>query len=192
MGAGLRLFAEKGPDAVAIDDVVAAADLAKGTFYNHFDSKDALADAVARAIRARVEAAIGAANAGLADPALRCVRAIGVYLRFAEAHPDDARALARIDARLFQAQASLNAGLESDLAAGLEAGRFTAPSVAAARTFVIGVALGLLGAVLAGQAARPVFADAAVMLLKGLGVGAGEALRLARQAEAIFERGETP
>lgn len=37
-----RLFTERGPDAVSVDAIVQAAGVAKGSFYVHFASKDAL------------------------------------------------------------------------------------------------------------------------------------------------------
>lgn len=40
------LFAARGVEAVSIDEIAAAADLAKGTLYNHFADKDALFTAV--------------------------------------------------------------------------------------------------------------------------------------------------
>ena len=46
LSAGRRLFAERPVDAVAIDDIVNEAKVAKGTFYNHFEDKVALLDAI--------------------------------------------------------------------------------------------------------------------------------------------------
>ena len=42
VASGFGLFAEVGFDAVTVDDVCSAAGVAKGTFYFHFDSKEAL------------------------------------------------------------------------------------------------------------------------------------------------------
>jgi len=42
MDAAERLFLEKGIATTSVDDIVAAADVAKGTFYLHFESKEML------------------------------------------------------------------------------------------------------------------------------------------------------
>ena len=55
MGAGQRLFAEKNIDGVTIDEIVDAADVAKGSFYNHFDGKESLADAIVELVQADCE-----------------------------------------------------------------------------------------------------------------------------------------
>ncbi len=39
IAAGRRLFCERPVDAVAIDDIVQAAEVSKGSFYNHFDDR---------------------------------------------------------------------------------------------------------------------------------------------------------
>src|SRR5690349_13254711 len=45
--AALAVFSEKGPDGTVIDDVIAAADVARGTFYNHFSTTSELLLALA-------------------------------------------------------------------------------------------------------------------------------------------------
>lgn len=46
MDAAAALFLEKGVDATTVDDIVARADTAKGTFYHHYESKSALLNAL--------------------------------------------------------------------------------------------------------------------------------------------------
>src|SRR5580698_4396368 len=42
MDAAERIFLDKGVSATSVDEIVAAADVAKGTFYLHFESKELL------------------------------------------------------------------------------------------------------------------------------------------------------
>ena len=85
--AGQQLFSERSVDGVSIDDIVAAAQVAKGSFYNHFPDKDALAQALADQARASVETTAAIAGAGVADPAERVARALCVFVRQAVEHP---------------------------------------------------------------------------------------------------------
>jgi AcrR family transcriptional regulator len=47
MEAALRLFAEHGYDATTVKDITSAADVAKGTFFNYFETKEAILPAIA-------------------------------------------------------------------------------------------------------------------------------------------------
>jgi AcrR family transcriptional regulator len=47
MEAALRLFGENGYDATTVKDITDAADVAKGTFFNYFDTKEAVLPALA-------------------------------------------------------------------------------------------------------------------------------------------------
>ena len=75
LDAGQRLFATRSVDAVTIDDIVEQADVAKGSFYNHFSDKQAFADAVWELVQGDVEFHIYRANQDIADPAMRAVGA---------------------------------------------------------------------------------------------------------------------
>src|ERR1700741_5273233 len=48
--AALRLMARKGMEGVAINEITEAADVGFGSFYNHFESKDAIYRAVMDAV----------------------------------------------------------------------------------------------------------------------------------------------
>ena len=76
MAAGQLLFSRHPIDAVTVDDIVQAAEVGKGSFYNHFADREALARAIAAQIRSSVESAIARANAGVEDPACRMARAV--------------------------------------------------------------------------------------------------------------------
>ncbi|HLY79857.1 MAG TPA: helix-turn-helix domain-containing protein, partial [Caulobacteraceae bacterium] len=90
MAAGRRLLSQRPIDAVTVDDIVQAAEVGKGSFYNHFDDREALARAISAQIRSSIETAIGRANAGVEDPARRMARAICSYLRYALDEPEHA------------------------------------------------------------------------------------------------------
>jgi AcrR family transcriptional regulator len=69
MEAAFRLMAERGMDAVAINEITEAADVGFGSFYNHFESKDAIYAAVMDEVFEEFADALEHLVAGLEDPA---------------------------------------------------------------------------------------------------------------------------
>ena len=128
LDAGRKLFSERAVDAVTIDEIVLAAKVAKGSFYNHFADRAALVRAVTAEIRSGLERAVATANEGITDPAHRTVRGFCVYLAFAAQQPERAGALMRIQGGHTAMDAPLNQGLVKDIAAGQASGRFVLPS----------------------------------------------------------------
>ena len=193
IGAGRRLFCERPVDAVAIDDIVQAAEVAKGSFYNHFADKDALVRAILREIRANVEVAVGRANAEVEDPAHRMARAVCVYLRYAVDDPERAGVLVRVHASHTAFDSPLNQGLVDDISRGLAAGRFSVATIESAVLYVMGVTQTALARV----AEEPKLTLAVslaqqmnTLLLRGLGVPGTEPETIAAQAaDEIVRRG---
>lgn len=191
--AGRELFAERPVDAVAIDDIVQAAQVAKGSFYNHFADREALVGAVTAEIRSGIERAVDAANAGVEDPARRMARATCVYIRFAVDEPERARVLVRVSGALINTNARLNRGLADDLTAGLAAGRFAIATLESAIVFVIGVTQAALARI-SREPSLPMAISLAqqisALLLRGLGVPPTEAEAIAAQAaDELVRRG---
>ena len=177
-----RLFGERGVDAVSIDDLIGSADVAKGTFYNHFEDKAALARAVATAVRADCDSLVARHNEGIVDPAQRCARALFVYAGFAAAAPVRARALMHIETMTVGPDAAINHGLRADVEAGLVSGAFHSLDRSAAMLYVSGVAGALIASALIGRDWRRVGEAMVAMCLTGLGMPPSEASRLAREA----------
>lgn len=150
LASGRKLFAERPFDAVAIDDIVQEAGVAKGTFYNHFDDKDALLAAIVSDIRSGIEARVTMVNAHVDDPPARIARAICVYAAMAADDPVQAHIMLRNDPR-GSARESLNDGLRDDLAAGLHSGRLAIPTIESGLLFVIGIVHSLLLATARGR-----------------------------------------
>jgi len=132
------LLAQRPIDALSVDDIVQAAGVAKGSFYNHFEDKQEIAAVIQDDIRRQIEAAIGQANDGVSDPAVRAARAMAVYVDYILALPQRASVMARVSHGLASMDNPLNRGVMQDVAAGLQSGRFVAPSVEAGALFVIG------------------------------------------------------
>lgn len=182
--AGQSLFATRSVDAVSVDDIVGTAEVAKGSFYNHFTDKDELAREIAAAIRGEVEALVDATNRDIADPAIRMARAFAVYVRYAHEQPQRARAMLRLLAGATLPGMPLNRGVRSDLEAGLAAGRFSGLPLQAALLLVMGIVqIGLIHVLEnPGDEAWIAIVPLLAGQLRGLGVPFDEAQALARAA----------
>jgi len=91
--AALDVFAAKGFSAARLDDVAAAAGVAKGTIYLYFSSKEDLLEAIVRStigvLLDNYEQAAAASNA----PASQMLRMVGQALAYAIEDPDRRRIL---------------------------------------------------------------------------------------------------
>jgi AcrR family transcriptional regulator len=178
------LLVSRSIDALSVDEIAMRADVAKGTFYNYFEDKDALARELASSVRGRLESEIGQANAGVDDPAARIARAFCCVLRFFLKAPDQATAMMRLFPRATDPAAPMNSGVRADVEAGLSRGRIVAPSEDAAIASIVGVFTAGANRVSDLSAARTrTFArDLGTILLHGLGLARASAARLMEQA----------
>lgn len=189
--AGQSLFAAQSVDAVSIDDIVAAADVAKGSFYNHFPDKEALAREIAVTVRAEAEAEVDLANAGVTEPASRMARGQAVFVRYAVRNPERARAMMRLHAGATLPNAPMNRGLRADIEAGLAAGVFRGLTVETGLLMAMG--MGMVGVTRVLEANGPadpqaLSRDLNFGLLRGLGVAEDAARAISAAAVAdIFK-----
>lgn len=130
--AALGVFAERGPDAPVIDDFVEAAGVARGTFYNHFESVEELLHATSQWTTREVVQTIDEAMAGLVGPTLRL--GVGLRLFFARAQGDPV--WCRFVARVWKV-----GGLAlpvRDVDAGIRLGHFRVPGLDVAHDLLFG------------------------------------------------------
>ena len=189
--AGQALFAAQSVDAVSVDDIVLAADVAKGSFYNHFTDKDALAREIAALVRAEAEAEVDEANAGVADPASRMARGQAVFVRFAARNPERARAMMRLHAGATLPNAPMNRGLRADVEAGLASGLFHGVTLETGLLMAMGMGMIAVTRTLDANGTTPPDAlsrDLTFGLLRGLGVAEENARTISGSAVAdIFK-----
>jgi len=186
IAAGFELLAEKPIDAIPIDEVVARAGVAKGSFFNHFVDKPAFAAAIAEDVRRELEDRITAANAGVADPLVRIAGGMCEGAAFALAEPKRTIVLLRSNASSTLRSHPLNRGLVEDVEAALAAGLLRD----AARTGGVLYWLGLCQVLLANlveerpdvDAARERLAAMLVLGLTGLGAAPERAQAIADTA----------
>ena len=169
-------MASRNLDALSVDEIEMRADVAKGTFYNYFADKDALA----RGVRVRMEDEIARANAQVEDPIARVARALCCVMRFGLREPQHAAAMMRLFPHATDPAAPLNAGVRGDAAAGLSARPIMAPSEASAIAAIFGVIMACLNRVmdLTPDLAAAFARDLGTIPLRGLRVDRSKAARI--------------
>jgi AcrR family transcriptional regulator len=177
--AGADLLAQRPIDAIPVNDIVAAAGVAKGSFFNHFQDKDAFAAAIAADIRREVETRVAAANAHTSDAAMRMARANCVFVQFALCDSKRAKIMLRGFDWATATDHPLNRGLQADIAAGVASGRFGERAAGSGALYIIGLCRILMASVandhMTMVEARRLTREMLLLALTGLGVEEAEA-----------------
>jgi AcrR family transcriptional regulator len=183
IAAGLDLLAARPIDAIPIDDLVARAGVAKGSFFNHFKDKHDFAAAVAAEVRAEVEAEVGRANAGVADPVERIAGGMAVAAAFALDQPRRAMVLLRSQVPATRQTHPLNRGLKEDIESALAEGALRPEAKTAGLVYWLGICQVLMAHMLE---TRPTRSEAAARLAEMLAMGlAGLGVADARTGAAV-------
>ena len=132
--AALGVIAERGPDAPVIEDFIQAADIARGTFYNHFKTTEELLTATSSWLEDSLIDSIESAIGGFDDPVRRAATGMRLWLHLSRQDPVFCAFVVRSRFR----GAAVERTLALDLGAGLRSGRLAAPSIELARDLVVG------------------------------------------------------
>lgn len=183
LDAGRRVLAERG-EAFTATDVVLAAEVSNGTFYNYFEDRDAFLDEVVKdSLLGIADAAAGDTSGD--DPAWRFAVASTRVLHAAVADPVWGRLLLRLSESPVSPLTEIDRHLRVDLADGLAAGRFVHGDDPVTLDLVGGTLMASIRRLCAGEAGE---ADAGLVpavvarLLVALGLGRREAAKLATRA----------
>src|SRR5579871_5501599 len=141
VAAAEHLVAERGIDALSIDEITEAADVAKGTFYTHFKDKTELAEAIAHSIRNELEQGVTSVNKGIFDAAVRMANGLSTFFEFAIDQPVRARALVRLMPDIMDPTMPINKGIRGDVILGSNTKRFSVISTDAAVVVLLGMAM---------------------------------------------------
>jgi AcrR family transcriptional regulator len=177
--AGLELLAERPIDALAIDEIVGRAGVAKGSFFNHFADKPAFGRAIGAEIRAELEQRIGAANAGVADPIARLAGGMRTGLAFALDEPRKTAIMIRNAGNSTLSDQPLNQGVAADLNAAVATGRLRQEARQSGLRFWLGLCQVLMANAIERRIDRAEAArrleEMLVLALTGLGLPAKDA-----------------
>jgi AcrR family transcriptional regulator len=196
----LRVFAEKGLDVASIDDVIAAAGVSRGTFYNYFRTDAELAAAVSDELTSEAIGHIEVAVGHLANPAERVARGLRLYLGAAAKYPLFARFTSQAGMRAVSPNQLLREYLPRHIVEGVRSGRMDVPDVPLAVDMIVGAALSAVNALSTRTVRRDYIENVAMHILVGLGVARPAARKLARApidelefpAESLLARTQPP
>ena len=175
----LAVFAEKGPDAVIIDDFIAAAHIARGTFYNYFRTTNDLLAAVVGEASDEVLRVIDPIAQQQADPAQRVIVGSRLYIAIAVRYPLWGAFIIRTGAQRGARGQLLDKYLARDLQAAMDTGRFKVGNIAVARNIALGSIMYGIETLLSEQAPDDYVEQAMFSLLRAFGIGAREARKMA-------------
>jgi len=188
--AALRVFARLGPDTPSIDDFIVEAGVARGTFYNYFDTVEDLRVAVAVAVAQRLAADMAVVRR-LADPAERVGCTMRMYMHKAAEDPVFGWVIVRIALVAAPLGPAMRADLAADVKAGLAHGRFRCGTPQAAQDMILGTAVMGMRSVLRGEAGPDHAEAVARMALTALGVrNAAAVARMKMDRQSLAARAE--
>jgi AcrR family transcriptional regulator len=174
------LFARQGVDNTRINEITEEADVGFGSFYNHFDNKEAIVEAVLRETVSAQAEALDAATRDLDDPADVIAAAHRYFVRQARRDPDWGWLLIRLDVTHNVVLGALEPFARRDLRRGIRAGRFRVGNEDVALYAMGGALLMVMRAVLDGLAPKNAELHHAEGVLRMLGLPADEAAEVAR------------
>jgi AcrR family transcriptional regulator len=179
--AAYRVFARKEADAVTIDEIIAEAAVARGTFYNYFQTREEVLTAVAAALSDEMNHNLWAQAAAIDDPAERMAIAMRQFLH--QAMRDSTWGWVIVRSGLVAAPLSetIKTGVTTDLAAGIRLGRFQVDNEQASIDLILGTGLMAMRSILGGQTTPDHPEQIAKLILKTLGVAEEEAQLIAFQ-----------
>lgn len=178
--AAMTLIAQQGTERTRINEITELADVGFGSFYNYFESKDAMVDEVVREIVAKHAHAIVAATSEVEDPAEVIAVAHRHFIRVALGDPQLAALALQLEASNPAILESLLPFARNDLERGVAAGRFDISDVEVALHAYGGALQGTVRAVLAGDVGPEAEVEHAALVLRMLGLPPSEAARVAQ------------
>jgi AcrR family transcriptional regulator len=175
------LFARQGVEKTRINEITDEADVGFGSFYNHFDSKDAIVETVLAETVAAQGAEIAAITAQLDDPAEVIAAAHRCFVRLARTDPEWAWLLVRLDVSHNVVLRALGPFARSDLRRGIRAGRLQVGNERIALHAASGALLAVMRAVLDGHAPKHADIFHAEGILRLFGLTAADAADVAHR-----------
>jgi AcrR family transcriptional regulator len=179
--AAKELFAARGMQSTAVAEVAERADIATGSFYSYFRTKDELLDALLEEEFAAQLRLLELRQAQVKDPAEKVSVAHRHLVRVAQADPDWAWLLVRLDASQRVAWAVLGQAAQRDLQEGVASGRFHVANERLALNASGGSLFAVMHSQLIGEASEHADCEHAEGVLRSFGIDRDQANEIARR-----------
>lgn len=184
LDAASAVIAEKGPDATSIEEIVAAAGVSRGTFYNYFPTTDDLVGALNLRSTEVFLAPMAELISTLSDPASRLAATAHFTIQTMIADPTRAWVILRLEGSRTQSSTDAVRFLNRLFRDGAAAGQFHQVDLDAARTMTVGALRSAARDMLMAGAPDDLPLHVITMVLCALGMERAEAERVSRQSHA--------
>ena len=175
----LEVFSEKGPDATVIDDVIAAAGVSRGTFYNHFRTTSELLLALAASMSDEVLAVVDPVVLTFGDPVHRFSAGTRLYMHMALRYPTWGRFITNVGTRIASRGQLIDQLLTRDLTRALGLKRVVVMDLLVARDIVLGSIFYGIETMLTEPTHEHHAEQLVATFLRGMGIDAKEADEIA-------------
>lgn len=175
----LDVYSKKGPDGAKIEDLIGAAGVARGTFYNYFPTTEALLEAVAGEMSDEALAIVDATVHHFTDAAARVACGTRQYTEMARRYPLWGAIVTRIGARIAARGKLLDTFITRDVEIGLAQRRFDLSNALVGRNVVLGSIFYSIETALTEPAAARHVENTVVCMLRGLGLSNEDAQQIA-------------
>lgn len=181
LAAARALFASRGMEQTTIAEIAEQADVATGSFYNYFATKEQLLEALLVDELSRQLALLQQRQAQAEDVVERVSIAHRHLVRAARSDPDWAWLILRLDVPYRAAWATLGEAASEDLGNGLREGRFDVADPQLALTASAGALFAVIHAQLTGEGSPTADSEHAEGVLRSFGISPAEAAEVARR-----------
>jgi AcrR family transcriptional regulator len=181
LAAARQLFASQGVEQATIAEIAEQADIAIGSFYNYFRTKEGLLEALLEEELAGQLKRLKRRQAQVEDPAEKISIAHRHLVEAARRDPDWAWLLVRLDVPYRIAWSVLGDSARSDLRAGIRAGRFEVADQTLALNASAGALFAVIHAQLVGEYGPQAPSQHAEGVLRSFGLDRAEAAEIARR-----------
>lgn len=179
--AAAKLVASRGTDGLTIEDFIKAAGVARGTFYNYFETREQLIRTLWRHLGKTSMRRIRQLNADDPDPASRLVSGLRMSIRKAMNDHVWGCLVFRISAGNPDLNEELRAFPLYDIREGMRLGRFSLEDPEIAGDYFVGVAMMAFKAVVIAERPADYPERCAMLVLRGLGLDTAEAVEIANR-----------